>query len=653
MSDQKKSLEIEDERTAERQYAKVLQEKAARLLGTDGPVSGGWTGTGVPKKRRVADGRFWGRVALVRGDDLLDGKAEFYIGEEYAVVDGVNVFGWSNPIACTFFRGPDHHDLCDDVAVVRAFRHGNGLIIDFVDETLRQDAPAAPFRKRGLSIPAPPMPPRLPPKAPPSAQPASPGAGEALASPRPGEQEPAERSRDHQQKKTSADDLPKVRAESLLREQLLAPRTKSLTPVLSTLQPDQYELVSLPAMESVVIQGQPGTGKTIVASHRAAYLVNDETPAENSLDGTVLVVGPTDGYSRHVREVITRLAGETERIRVLSLPELADEIIGGSKSPHTGVSRSYQDVGWELVRFTRSAIAKLKASTGTTPRPSDVYEFLRTRMQQAATDSDWASYLRRLPLYKDALALRVHAPLIAFIHWEVSKPPGLAGVEHIIVDEAQDVTPLEWYLLDEINEADAWTILGDLNQRRSDHTLSSWDQVLEVIAIDPDTPIRQMKRGYRSTKPILDFANRLLPRNQRKTYAFQESGPEPTVTKVKGREIGECAVREIKRLMAAYPTGTVAAICKSPATITIELRAEGWARDPVNSEIWTRGGQQVSVMVTDLARGLEFDGVVVVEPADFPQNFGRHGPLYTALTRANRELAVVHTDALPEPLRRR
>jgi DNA helicase IV len=177
--------------------------------------------------------------------------------------------------------------------------------------------------------------------------------------------------------------------------------------------------------------------------------------------------------------------------------------------------------------------------------------------------------------------------------------------------------------------------------------------VLEVIAIDPDTPIRQMKRGYRSTKPILEFANRLLPRNQRKTHAFQESGPEPTVTRVKGKEIGECAVREIKRLIAAYPAGTVAAICKSPATITIELRGEGWARDPINSEVWTRDGKQVSVMVTDLARGLEFDGVVVVEPSDFPQNFGRHGPLYTALTRANRELAVVHADALPEPLRRR
>lgn len=655
MSDQGKLLTIEDERNAEKRYARELEEKAARLLGTDGPASGSWTGTGIPQGRRVPEGRFAGRVALIRGDDMLGGATEFYIGAGYAVVDGINVFGWSNPIACTFFRGPDHHDLCDDVAVVRAFRHGNGQIVDFVDEVLRNDAPAVPFRTRGLDIPAPPVAPKLPPKLPPGRPPAPPTAEPPAPPPAPQaeQQEPVGPVVHPPRKKDPANELPKIRAESLLREQLLAPRTKSLTPVLSTLQPDQYELVSMPAMESVVIQGQPGTGKTIVASHRAAYLVNDETPPENSLDGTVLVVGPTGGYSRHVREVINRLAGETQRIRVLSLPELADEIIGGSKSPHTGVSRSYQDVGWELVRFARSAIAKLKVLKGVTPQPGDVYDFLRTKAVQLNADRDWSAYLASLPLYKDALALRVHAPLIAFIHWEVSKPSSLADVEHVIVDEAQDVTPLEWYLLDEINEADAWTILGDLNQRRSDHTLSSWDQVLEVIAIDPDTPIRQLKRGYRSTKPILEFANRLLPRNQRKTYAFQESGPEPTVTKTKGRDIGECAVREIERLIAAYPAGTVAAICKSPATITIELRGEGWARDPINPEVWTRDGKQVSVMVTDLARGLEFDGVVVVEPSDFPQNFGRHGPLYTALTRANRELAVVHADALPEPLRRR
>ena len=54
-----------------------------------------------------------------------------------------------------------------------------------------------------------------------------------------------------------------------------------------------------------------------------------------------------------------------------------------------------------------------------------------------------------------------------------------------------------------------------------------------------------------------------------------------------------------------------------------------------------------------MARGLEFDGVVVVEPADFPENLGKHGRLYTALTRANKELTVVHSRPLPKAIRGR
>jgi DNA helicase IV len=213
--------------------------------------------------------------------------------------------------------------------------------------------------------------------------------------------------------------------------------------------------------------------------------------------------------------------------------------------------------------------------------------------------------------------------------------------------------PLEWLLLDEINEADAWTILGDTNQRRSDHTLADWHQVLDVIAIDPETPIRKLKRSYRSTKPILDFANRLLPREQRKLDAFQTAGPEPTVTKVRPKEIAETTLREINRLVLAYPLGRVAVISTSPANITAALRGRGWRTSFNDSQTWEKEGAEVTVAMPDDARGLEFDAVVVVEPSEFPQNLGRKGPLYTALTRANRELSVVHAGSLPDELRRR
>lgn len=651
MSAKRKDLEVEDERTAQKHYAKVLHDKASRPSAYQGPRNSLWTGSGLPKRREIVNGELIGRVALVRPDeDLLDGGSDFYIGETYAEVNGINVFNWTTPIACTFFRGSDHHPLCEDVAVVRAFRRQNGQILDYVDEILRDDAPAEPFKKRGLTIPAPPSRPKLP--MPSNAK------TEVISPPRihsggplptqPQETPPRSRPRSH----GAARDLPPLRAEPLLRAQMLAPRAKSLAPVLSTLQPDQYQLVTIPAMDSVIVEGQPGTGKTIVASHRAAYLVNDETPPENGLDGNVLIVGPTAGYSRHIREVVNRLAGPTDRIKVLSLPELTNHILGVKQPPRGHSSRTWQDVGWELARFARSAIRKLKDTKGVTPQPEEVYDYLR-RNTKLTQDREWSQYLRQLPSHKEALTDRVHAPLLAFIKWEIAKPRDLTFIEHVIVDEAQDVTPLEWLLLDEINEADAWTILGDLNQRRSDHTLASWAQVLDVIAIDPETPILRMKRGYRSTKPILDFANRLLKRDERKLHAFQESGPEPTVQKVRPKELADTVVREVKRLMGAYPTGTVAVICPSPALVTGTLRLRGWASSAHDPQLWEKEGNEVTVVVPDDARGLEFDAVVVVEPAEFKENFGRQGPLYTALTRANRELAVVHSQSLPDGLRRR
>ena len=650
MSDRNKALELEDERTAEKRYAKVLQEDANRRPVFNGPRNAPRIANGRPPVRPVANGELVGRVALVGPDE--DGESDFYIGERYAKLDGVNVYGWAAPIACTFFRGSDHHASCNDVAVVRAFRRANGQIVDFVDEQLRNDAPIAPFKKRGLSIPAPRTRPNLPAVHPPEPTtesiPPFDEAASIVDSTRPNRQldlgnKPA----------TKQDTLPSIRAEELLRLQMLAPRKSYLAPVLATLQPDQYELVALPAMESVVIDGQPGTGKTIVATHRAAYLVNDETPPENALDGDVLIVGPTTGYSNHVRDAISRLAGPTSRIKILSLPELADKLIGKQTSPHAGASRSYHDVGWELAKFVRSAIAKLKAVRSVTPVPEQVFEYMRTNAGLITRDGDWQVYLRKLPPFRQALTYRVHAPLIAFIKWETAKPADLRSIEHVIVDEAQDVTPLEWLLLDEINEADAWTILGDLNQRRSDHTLASWTQVLEVIAIDPATPTRRMQRGYRSTKPILEFANRLLPRNQRRLHAFQQSGPEPVVLKVDRKSLAEHVVREIERLSGAYPDGRLAVICVSPDTVTTALRRKGWESSTREPHLWRKDRHKVVVANPDAMRGLEFDAVVVAEPHELPQNFGRHGPLYTALTRANRELSIVHSGPLPEQLRRK
>lgn len=632
MSTTRKNLELEDERTAQKRYAKLLREKPSRASAYQGPRNSQWTRTGLPAQREVMTGELFGRIALTGPDTyVLDGQSDFYIGEHYAEFDGVAVFGWNTPIACTFFRRRNnHHKLCDDVAVIRTLVSRNGQIVDFADDVVRADAPAQPFRKRGLAIPAPPSKPKLP-------------VLDVTKS------VPAEVSADHDH----AGHAPSgIRAEAALRAQLAAPRTKGLSAVLATLQSDQYELITMAATDSMIIEGKPGTGKTIIASHRAAYLVHKDTPPENKLDGNLLLIGPTEGYSKHVLDVINRLAAGSERIRVLSLPELWQHILGLKFPPKGDISPTAQDVDWKLVKLLRRAIRQLKTENGSAVLSAEqVYEYMRANSAAIAHEPDWSSYLHDLPEYRQALSLRVHSPLLAYIQWEVAPLADLGDIQHIIIDESQDVTPLGWVLLDEINVGDRWTVLGDLNQRRSDHTPADWPEILDLIAIDEGTPVFELAIGYRSTRPILEFATRLLPPGDQAVNSFQQEGPAPVVQKVRPTEIGDAVVVQVQRLLAAYPLGTVAVIGPDTAAVRKSLRVRGWAGSMHDLSPWEKDGREVNVLDPDSARGIEFDAVVVVEPADFKQNRGHQGPLYTALTRPNRELVVVHSKALPVGLR--
>lgn len=637
VSTTRKDLDLEDERTTQKRYVKLLRDKASSPIDYQGPRNSQWTRTGLPTRREISTGELFGRIALAGPDTyVLEGQSDFYIGEHYAEFDGVAVFGWTTPIACTFYRGSNHHKLCDEVAVIRTLVRSNGSIVDFTDDIVRADAPAQPFSKRGLAIPAPPNMPRPP----------------LLDVPKPVDPAPPVDVPDEHDHSHVAHAPSGIRAEAALRAQLQAPRTKGLSAVLATLQSDQYELITVAATDSMIIEGKPGTGKTIIASHRAAYLVNDDTPLDHRLKGNLLLIGPTAGYSKHVLDVINRLAAGSDRIKVLSLPELWQHILG-LKFPAKGdISTSAQDVDWKLVRLLRRAIRRLKAETGGAVLSTEqVYEYMRANSAAVARDPEWRSYLQDLPAYRHALMMRAYSPLLAYIQWEMAPLPDLKDIQHIIIDESQDVTPLGWVLLDEINVGDRWTVLGDLNQRRSDHTPTNWPEILDLIAINEGTPVFELAIGYRSTRPILEFATRLLPRGERAVNAFQQEGPAPAVEKVRPAELGDAVAAQVERLLAAYPLGTVAVVGPDTGVVRRSLRKRGWAGSMHDQSPWERDGREVTVLDPDSARGIEFDAVVVVEPADFKQNRGHQGPLYTALTRANRELAVVHSKRLPDALR--
>jgi len=319
-----------------------------------------------------------------------------------------------------------------------------------------------------------------------------------------------------------------LRAPSLLRRQLAAPKAVAMSAVLATLQSDQYEAITKPAEESQILQGHPGTGKTIIAAHRAAYLLNSEAPKSAKPNGHVLILGPTTEYVKHVQSALRQLIDDPLRYSVQAVPSLLESLAGLPQSTVPTSSVVWEDVSEELARLVDSALSNAKKNPGNEgPKADDVYAKLLRFLQEpppTGLDPEWVQYLRRLPATLKQVKKRQehsHRSLLAYIAVRTTKSrdPG-----HIIIDEAQDIHPLEWEILGRLGNVGGWTILGDLNQRRTDHTFDSWGKVSNLLGIesgDGEPPVFFLERGYRSTAQIIRFANQLLPARNRTLYSLQ------------------------------------------------------------------------------------------------------------------------------------
>ena len=629
-----KEDELKTERAVEQRYRQHLREKATRPFQPEGSRSWWWTRTVRPKPRDSSGDDLVGRVALTKPDRDLGGATEFYFGDSFAEIGGVDFYNWRNPLARSFFDPEQPGPTIDNVAVVRTFEHHGRDLVDFVDDIVCNDPPIPYFSH----FPLPPAATNSPPS-----QAGSSGASDAPA--HDSEDGPVEETQESPiQQNQSGSIAPGVdtgqfiRAETLLRKRLREPRRPNLASALSTLQPEQYRLVSAPASRSVIIEGGPGTGKSIIATHRAGYLISDGAAHESIYDDRLLVVGPTTGYTKYVEDVIHELTDDSLRIEMCTLAELEPLL------PEVGAAIEFAPImKISLANLSSKARTQLTSGRETPLTPAQMYEYIRgngSSTRRLTDDHDWQTFLKSLPPYQHA---KSDSRLTWFLgaiqrRFPVNETPPPIG--HIIVDEAQDVTPTQWARLRRLNEGNAWTILGDLNQRRTDHTFTTWSDVLEAVGLPSNTERIELSHGYRSTQPILEWANRLLPTTARAPVALQQDGPSPRIVETILEALAGTVSKEVTRLLEQYSAEAVAVISTTPGPIRKRL-SEGDATF------------DVEVVTTNEVRGLEFDAVVVVEPNDFPRNDRRRGPLYTALTRPNKELVIVHTKGIPPELERR
>ncbi len=245
-----------------------------------------------------------------------------------------------------------------------------------------------------------------------------------------------------------------------------------------------------------------------------------------------------------------------------------------------------------------------------------------------------------------------------------------ASLNHVVVDEAQDLSPMECRAIGRRCSTGSATVLGDIAQGTTPWASPGWESLLAHLG-KPDADMHMLQTGYRVPRQIIEYASRLLP------YIAPGLAPAGSVRQSPGSlevvradastlagriaELSRKALREPGSVGVIGADDHVAALARSLDRARLphlllgpdtELPGEtGEANGP------SEPGVRLVVVPVTLAKGLEFDQVIVVDPARITAAGTRAGDqaglrrLYVALTRAVSRLYVLHAEPLPQPLR--
>ena len=213
------------------------------------------------------------------------------------------------------------------------------------------------------------------------------------------------------------------------------------------------------------------------------------------------------------------------------------------------------------------------------------------------------------------------------------------GYAHVLVDEAQDLTPMQWRMVGRRGRGASWTIVGDPAQ-------SSWPVPAEAAAGRDsalgDKPRHEfhLSTNYRNSKEIYDYAAAYAARvglGADLPNAVRSTGIEPVEHSVEDLEAG---VRAAVSDLASSVEGTVAIV----VPVARRSEVQGWLDTWTELGSAVQGGYDARIAVlTGLdTKGLEFDGIVVVEPGEIESESATgRSTLYVVLTRATQRMVTI------------
>jgi DNA helicase IV len=221
---------------------------------------------------------------------------------------------------------------------------------------------------------------------------------------------------------------------------------------------------------------------------------------------------------------------------------------------------------------------------------------------------------------------------------------------HIVVDEAQDLSPMQLRMVSRRSLSGSMTVVGDLAQATGPVAPRAWDEVLAHLAPGRSARTVELSVNYRTPDEVMRVSSHVLrvaapwvrpPRSARAT------GEVPTVVPVEPGGLVAEVVAQAAREARLLRDGTVGVVV--PGSLAPAI-AGGLAAAGLSFGEARRDGldRPITVVPIEVVKGLEFDSVIVVEPASIvdeePQGLRA---LYVALTRATRRLTIVHERPLP------
>jgi DNA helicase IV len=543
------------------------------------------------------------------------------------------------------------------------------------------------------------------------------------------------------------DDM-RVVGEGALMAALGRSRGEKMRDIVATIQREQDEIIRAPWRGVTEITGGPGTGKTAVALHRAAYLLYRH---RRQLGGAgVFVLGPSGVFTNYISRVLPSM-GETN-VELRALGEVLDGVVATRQDPaplaaikgslrmRKVLTRAMRDappgVPTEMRIVYRGEVLKLHGKElekvrrkvhghGGPPNRSRVraaetlLDALADKAEEHARADGrpvdraelitelgeriefhrflvvwwpvlypgeilrWLGDPARLTraakgvLTRDEVSLLAKSLADRSKDWSVadvalldelrvlvgSQPkrrrraqqveldaaPAPRGTEshgthrpehydeysHIVVDESQDLSPMQWRMAGRRGKYASWTVVGDPVQ-------SSWPDPAEAAqARDHAFGLRTARRrytlrtNYRNSAEIFDLAARVVAEYAEADElpkAVRTTGIEPDVRIVERASIESSVQAAAKELMDAVE-GTVGVIC----AMDRQFEVRNWLQG--------RADERLKVVGSLDAKGLEYDAVVLVEPTQLitESTTGRR-VLYVALTRATQQLTVVASD---------